>query len=357
MSRYPWAQSFIKKARYFSIFIVLFGLAFIGLQGWNLYNQIDETKYRPNPELTESLLDLSSALQKSRDIISDFQASTGSAPIPQAIKANIDLLPSYDSVPSLAIASDQLTSAKDIVSSLKQFLLTSVQQNLDDIVRQLREHAASVAPASNADNSNASTPSGASITTSLRGLFAEEVTPDEAEQRKAQLEKVQDLLKVLIQRTEKPENQNKLQSSVSEIGLLEGLLAYLTVPAEITTTTANLQPGTDQNSTPQPEMAAAKVADLLEASEGIAQEAVTSNWLVDEKISLAEPIIIQEQKEANQAADDIKSLYINFYEKVFIILLVTVIVAYLVQIAADILQAHIDNADNSFQQPPPDAFL
>jgi len=43
-------------------------------------------------------------------------------------------------------------------------------------------------------------------------------------------------------------------------------------------------------------------------------------------------------------------LYIEFYENTFIILLVTCILAYLVQIAADILQAHIDNADNSFQQ-------
>jgi hypothetical protein len=37
-----------------------------------------------------------------------------------------------------------------------------------------------------------------------------------------------------------------------------------------------------------------------------------------------------------------------FYENVFITLILTAILAYLLQIAADILQAHIDNADNSF---------
>jgi hypothetical protein len=57
---------------------------------------------------------------------------------------------------------------------------------------------------------------------------------------------------------------------------------------------------------------------------------------------------VQEQKAAQDAGRQISRLYIEFFEDIFIILLITCILSYLVQIAADILQAHIDNADNSF---------
>ncbi len=263
---------------------------------------------------------------------------------------DLGLLPSYDSVANLALADDQLAKAKSSANALKAFLLARVQQNLDDIVTQLRAHAATLTPLSTPTSNLPTTPPQVTMTPGIRGLFADNVTTDEAEQRKAQLQQVQDLLGVLVQRTEKPENQAKLQISVSEICRLEGLLAYLTVPAELTATTANLQPVTDPNAPQQPVVAASKIADSLEASEGIIQDAITSKWLIDEKISDVEPIIIQEQKTADEAISEINRLYIEFYENTFIILIVTIIVAYLIQILADILQAHIDNADNSFQK-------
>jgi len=356
MSRYRWARSFVRQARWFAMLIVIVGLIFVGIHSWNLRNQISDKAYRPNVELTESLQDMSDTLQKSKDIISSFQKSSGGELIPPSIDTDLGLLPSYDSVANLAIAADQLATAKSSTNALKAFLLASVQQNLDDIVTQLRAHAATLTPPATAMSNLPTTPPQVTMTPGVRGLFADDVTTDEAEQRKSQLQQVQDLLGVLVQRTEKPENQAKLQSSVSEIGRLEGLLAYLTVPAELAATTANLQPVTNTNAPQQAVVAASKIADSLEASEGIIQDAITSKWLIDEKISDVEPIIIQEQQAAEEATSETNRLYTEFYENTFITLLITIIVAYLVQILADILQAHIDNADNSFQQNqyPPD---
>ena len=352
---YPWARSFIKQARWFALLLVICGLIFVAIDAWNLRNQIQEKAYRPKAEVAESLQDVSTTLKKSREIISIFQQSTGGALIPPTIESSIVLLPAYDSVAKLSVAGDQLAKAKAIVNSLKGFLVTSVEQQLNDLVAQLRAHAATLTPTV-APNSNApANPPQVTVQPGLRGLFAEEVTSDEVERKKAQLHQVQDLLAVLSQRTEKPENQAKLQSSLSEVRRLEGLLAYLTVPAALTITPASLQPSTEP-STPQEPVAASKVADNLQASESIIEDAILSKWLIDDKISAAEPIIIREQNAAEEAAKEITMLWVEFYENVFKILLVTCILAYLVQIAADILQAHIDNADNSFPQyqPPTD---
>jgi len=317
MTRYPWARSFIRQARWLAILLVICGLVYVGFQGWKLKSQIHEREYRPNPELTESLQDVSNTLQRSSDIISKFQRSTGGASIPPSIESVLNLLPSYDSVANLAIAGDQLSNVKSSVNALKNFLIASVQQNLNDLVAQLRAHAAAVTPAATPNSSPPTNPPQVTSQPGLRGLFAEEVTTDEVERRKVQLQQVQDLLAVLSQRTEKPENQAKLQSSLSEVRRLEGLLAYLTVPASLTITPASLQPSTEP-SAPQEPVAASKVADNLEASESIIEDAITSKWLIDDKISAVEPIIIREQNAAEEAAKEIRMLYIEFYENTFI---------------------------------------
>jgi len=325
------------------------GLAYVAFQVWRLNNHIREIAYRPNAELAQALDDVQQTLQDSVNIINRFQEGTGSGKVPESLSHAPEFLISYDSLASLKQADEQLDQSKADVDSLKDFLIASLQQNINDLVTQLRAHAAALDGSATPAPPPSPTPAPI-IKPGLQGLFAEDVTSEMAEERKQHLRQVEDLLGVLFQRTEKPENQAKIKSSIDELHRLEGLLGYLTIPGEIITATANLQPNPNPAGAPNPELPASKIADLLEGSSGIIEENITTRWLIDNKISAAKPLVAQEQREAESAQIQISNAYIDFYEETFLTLVIVCVLAYALQIAADILQAHIDNAENSFPQ-------
>jgi hypothetical protein len=362
MSKYKWARSFIRLARLFAVLIVLLGAAALAFSFWKLKSDLSIKSYHPNPDLSVSMSEAAEALGKSENIISTFQHKTGGGPVPDSLFYKMEVLQSYNSSDQLDAAHGQLDNAAQNTAALKAFLVSIIENNINDLVQQLKEHANEISPPH--PETGEPTPAPASPTAvlahaaeDLRGLYSERVTSDEAAQRKSLLEKVQDSLNVLAQRTVKPDNLAKLQKSISELQRIEGLLDYLTLesslppppnPPDVNSPAA----GGDQAavaSTDQPdEVTALKVSEHLEECESIIESAINGDWLVDEKISQAQQLVDQEEKAVVSAANDVAELYFGFIEDCIAIALSVFLLAYLILILADLLQAHLDTADNSF---------
>jgi hypothetical protein len=353
MKRYPWARNFIKQARLFSVFVVICAFLYVGLHYLRLRQDIQTATYKENPELRESFRRLMNTLSLSETIASKFIDPAKASLLPAV---NDELPLNYNSLEQLNLADTEISKTDGTVQKLKDDLMISIREDIDAIVLQLRAYATAQAPASPlTDISNAEPkPAPVTVQSSINGLFSEDVTQEEAQNRQDQLKQVTDVLRSVLSRTQKPENQSKIKHSISQIHDLSGLLAYLTAPAQLAEAAS-----ADQNAaTPDSNVSdsgatttagdASKTADLLEQSEGLIEDALTSKWQVDADLLTCKSLLSDEEKVALAATEGIRGLWISFAEFTIVTLVLAFVGAYLVQILSDLLQAHIDNAENSF---------
>ncbi len=340
MKNYVFGYLFVRIAKVFAIILLLCGMGVAVATYVQASLGARSLRYEPSNGLGRKILTLSREWTHTLNLVTGLLGGTPSSTI------SLEDLSRPSTSAQFEAVAKQFATIDAGRRDLKKALVSEFESAVLQIEEKLRAHAASLAgedapakPRRAPSPAKAAPPETPAPPTVFSPLGRSQVAG-----RRHSITEARNFLWELKSKAENPENGQILAQAVSELAKLERL-----IPADLAASpnkTPEAAP-TDSATPAREKLVAERVADQLAQVRALIQEALLTEWSIDDALAQANAELETERKKCMDAEWELKRMWLSAWVNIGLILAGSLAAAFLILVLSDVTRSFLDTATYS----------